>query len=93
MKRIGRSISKVEVLRRLRRLRTEIVAGMENGPLEELPLSQATILTDVCQVLGLNEAETYYVVGEAFRALTDRRDSWPVLQVPVEVLGTERADA
>ncbi len=92
MKRI---ITKVEVLRRLRQLRMELEASMaEDGLPGQLPDEQAVILTDVCQkAFGLNDADTYYVVGEAFLALTDRRDNWPVLHVPAEVLERERADA
>jgi hypothetical protein len=92
MKRI---ITKVEVLRRLRRLRMQIEAELaEDGALGQLGEVQATLLVDVCQkAFGLNDADTYYVVGEAFLALTDRRDNWPVLQVPAEVLETERAHA
>jgi hypothetical protein len=89
-----RTITKVEVLRRLRQLRMRIEAELvEDGMPGQLDEAQATLLTDMCQkAFGLNDADTYYVVGEAFRALHDRRDNWPALQVPAEVLGMERVD-
>jgi hypothetical protein len=89
-----RTITKVEVLRRLRQLRMRIEAELvEDGMPGQLDEAQATLLTDMCQkAFGLNDADTYYVVGEAFRALNDRRDKWPALQVPAEVLGMERVD-
>jgi hypothetical protein len=87
-----RVITKVEVLRRLHQLRMQIEAELvEDGAPGQLDEAQATLLVDVCQkAFGLNDADTYYVVGEAFLALTDRRDNWPALRVPVDVL--ERAD-
>jgi hypothetical protein len=90
-----RTITKVEVLLKLRQLRMEIEAELaEDGEPGQLDEAQATLLTDVCQkAFGLNKADTYYVVGQAFLVLTDRRYVWPVLQVPVEALGMERADA
>jgi hypothetical protein len=90
-----RVITKVEVLRRLRRLRMELEASRaEDGLPGQLPGEQAAVLTDVCQkAFGLNDPDTYYVVGEAFLALTDRRDNWPALRVPAEVLERERAHA
>jgi hypothetical protein len=87
-----RIISKVEVLRRLRQLRMEIEADLaEDTGIGQLDEAQAMLLTDVCQkVFELNDADTYYVMGAAFLAVTDQRAHWPVLQVPAEVL--ERAD-
>jgi len=54
---------KINTMLRLRGLRREIEVGQDGALTED----QATLLTDVCQVLGItHDSEIYYVVGEAF---------------------------
>lgn len=61
-------MNRVDVLRGLKQLRTEL--EYEQGGLSE---EQTTLLADTCHYIGLNDAETYYVVGDAFRIMIDVR--------------------
>lgn len=61
-----RKMTKTKILLGLRQLRETL--EVETGGLTE---SQVLLLSDVCQVLGLCDAETYYVVGDAFAWFVD----------------------
>lgn len=59
-------LSKTKLLLKMRQVRQDLEA--ETGGLTE---SQALLLTDVCQALGMCDSETYYVVGDAFAWFVD----------------------
>jgi hypothetical protein len=56
----------IALLTNLRQLRQRL--ENETGGLTE---SQALLLTDVCQVLGMGDSEMYYVVGDSFPFFVD----------------------